>query len=176
MQHIFSNFNFFFHNHIHATMSICIMKVQATHAYRNAWSCWWRWWQWWSICKNSQVPTSINVIVCKWKPLHFVIQYWICNILPLLSLYDFWSGICWTWCRLRLRSIIDNILRSPPPSPYLPPWVEKEAMQSIELDFQMIPINTISFRKQKRFLHVVNVFLNLEDFESHDGFHMEKDQ
>jgi len=49
-------------------------------------------------------------------------------------------------------------------------------MQSIELDFQMTPINTISFRKQKRFLHVVNVFLNLEAFESCDGFHMEKDQ
>jgi hypothetical protein len=49
-------------------------------------------------------------------------------------------------------------------------------MQSIELDFQMTPINTISSRKQKRFLHVAKVFLDLEASKSCDGFHMEEDQ
>jgi hypothetical protein len=109
-------------------------------------------------CKNSQVPTSINVIVHKWKPLHSVIQYCICNILPLLSLYDFWNVFCWTWCSLGLRSIINKIPRSPPPSPYLPPWVEKEAMQSIEPDLQMTPINTISFRKERDFCMLLRFF------------------
>jgi len=80
-------------------------------------------------------------------------------------------------CSPRLRSIIYNIPRSPPPSPYLPPCVEKEAMQSIELDFQMTPINTISSRKQKRFLHVAKgFFFYLQAFESCDGIHMEEDQ
>jgi hypothetical protein len=96
--------------------------------------------------------------MCKWTPLHSIIQYCICNIFPFLSFYNFWTVFCWTWCSPRLRSIIDNIPRSPPPFPYLPPWVEKEAMQSIELEFQMTPINTISSRKQKRFLHVVKFF------------------
>jgi hypothetical protein len=49
-------------------------------------------------------------------------------------------------------------------------------MQSIELDFQMIPINTISLRKQHRFLHVANGFLDLKAFESCDKFRMEEDQ
>jgi hypothetical protein len=49
-------------------------------------------------------------------------------------------------------------------------------MPSIELDFQMTHINTISSRKQKRFLHVANVFLDLEASKSCDGFHMEEEQ
>jgi hypothetical protein len=36
--------------------------------------------------KNSQVPTSINVIERKWKPLHSTIQYCICNILPFFCM------------------------------------------------------------------------------------------
>jgi hypothetical protein len=43
------------------------------------------------ICKF-QVPTSINVIIRKWTPLHSVIQYCICNIFPFLSFHVF----CWT--------------------------------------------------------------------------------
>ncbi len=35
-------------------------------------------------------------------------------------------------------------------------------MQSIELDFQITPINTISSRKQKRFLHVAKVFFGFK--------------
>jgi hypothetical protein len=49
-------------------------------------------------------------------------------------------------------------------------------MQSIELDFQMTPINTIYSRKPKRFLHVAKVFWDLEAYISCDGFHMEEDQ
>jgi hypothetical protein len=49
-------------------------------------------------------------------------------------------------------------------------------MQSIELEFQMTPINTMSLRKQQRFLHVANVFLDLKAFESCDRFPLEEDQ
>ncbi len=72
-----------------ATTFIHAKKVQPTHAYKSAWSRWWRWWQWWSICKTLIVPISINVIVRKWNPLHFIIQYCICNIRPFLYCMTF---------------------------------------------------------------------------------------
>jgi hypothetical protein len=40
----------------------------------------------------------------------------------------------------------------------------------------MTPINTMSLRKQQRFLHVGNIFLDLKAFESCDRLHMEEDQ
>jgi hypothetical protein len=47
-------------------------------------------------------------------------------------------------------------------------------MQSIELDFQMIPINTISSKKEKKFLHVAKVLLELKTFESCGVINMEE--
>jgi hypothetical protein len=86
-----------------------------------------------------QVPTSINVVVHQWKPLHSIIQYCICNIRPFLHLYDFSNVICWTWCNPRLRSIIDNILKNePPPSPYLPPQVAKELCNLLSWTFKWL--------------------------------------
>ncbi len=34
------------------------------------------------LLQKLKVTTSINVIICKWKPRHVTIQYCICNILP----------------------------------------------------------------------------------------------
>jgi len=31
----------------------------------------------------------LSILLCKWKPLHVTIQYYICNILPFFFLYDF---------------------------------------------------------------------------------------
>jgi hypothetical protein len=148
-----------------ATMPFHVTKVQATHACRNAWSCWWRWWQWQSTSyKNSQVPTSINIVVCKWKPLHVTSQYCICNILPFFFLYDFWYFLCWTWCSPRFRSIINNIPKSPSPFPYLLPRVEKEAMQSIELNFQMIGQSIPCFLKNKSSFCMLQRFFRCRSF------------
>ncbi len=145
-----------------ATTPFHITKVQATHACRNAWSCWWRWWQWWSTYKNLQVPTSINIVVCKWKRLHATIQCYICNILQFFFLYDFWYFLCWTWCSPRFKFIINNIPKSPSPFPYLLPRVEKEAMQSIELNFQMIGLSIPCLLENKSGFCMLLSFLDVE--------------
>jgi hypothetical protein len=53
---------------------------------------WWGWWQWRSSSsKDSQIPTFINVIVHKWKPIHSMIQCsCICDIFLFFQLYFFW--------------------------------------------------------------------------------------